>query len=115
MSFKSWIDYIESADKTSFITANRRRIHYKFPDNVEMIEEYSMDTGICIKRAWKKRRDVLCMDDDNMSNINFNWDIELGEHIHSLQSNDFTLKESNSEVITFYNGFPYLITMFYLL
>lgn len=98
MSYKTWIDYIQKAEKTSFITKNCRRIHYKFPDNVEMIEEYSMDTGICIKRAWKKNREILCMDNDSITNINFNWDIELGEHIHSLKSTDFALKESNTEV-----------------
>lgn len=98
MSYKAWIDLISSAEKTSFVTANRRRIHYKFPDTAEMIEEYSMETGVCVKRAWKKKRDVLCMESDDVSSINFNWDIELGEHIQALPSDDFLVKESNTEV-----------------
>lgn len=99
MSFQSWIDYIKNAEKTSFISGKLRRVHYKMRDGAEMIEEYSMDTGILVKRAWKKKRDILCTDSaDDMNNAHYNWDIELGEKIQPLKSSEFFVKESTSEV-----------------
>lgn len=99
MSFGPWIDYIRNAEKASFISGKLRRIHYKMTDGAEMVEEYSMDTGILVKRAWKKKRDILCTDaTENMNSADFNWDIELGEKIQPLKNSEFLVKESTSEV-----------------
>lgn len=99
MSFGPWIEYIRNAEKTSFISGRLRRIHYKMTDGAEMVEEYSMDTGILLKRAWKKRRDILCTSaPEDVNSANFNWDIELGERIQPLKNTEFLVKESSSEV-----------------
>lgn len=99
MSFGPWIDYIRNAEKTSFISGKLRRIHYKMTDGAEMIEEYSMDTGILVKRGWKKKLDVLCTASaDDMNSAHYNWDIELGEKIQPLKNSEFLVKESISEV-----------------
>lgn len=99
MSFGAWIEYIKNAEKTSFISGKLRRIHYNMKDGAEMIEEYSMDTGILVKRAWKKKRDVLCTESaDDMNSTHFNWDIELGEKIQPMKNTEFLVKESIAEV-----------------
>lgn len=99
MSFGQWIDYIRNAEKTSFISGKLRRIHYKMTDGAEMIEEYSMDTGILVKRGWKKKLDILCTASaDDMNSAHYNWDIELGETIQPLKNSEFLVKESVSEV-----------------
>lgn len=102
MSFQSWIDYIKNAKKVSFISGKLRRIHYTMQDGAEMVEEYSMDTGVLVKRAWKKKRDILCTASaDDPNSIHYNWDVELGEQIQPLKSSEFLVKESTSEVMIY--------------
>lgn len=99
MSVGQWIEYIKNAEKTSFISGKLRRIHYKMTDGAEMLEEYSMDTGILVKRGWKKKCDILCTElADDINSTQYNWDIELGEKIQPLKSSEFLVKESMSEV-----------------
>lgn len=68
-----------------------------------MIEEYSMDTGVIVRRAWKKKQDVLCTQPmtDDLNKTLFNWDVELGElpsTTSKTNDNDFMVKESNTAV-----------------
>ncbi|KFB43970.1 AGAP012517-PA-like protein [Anopheles sinensis] len=56
MSYVSWIALIKSAEKTSAVQGNTRKVHYRFLDGREMVEEYSMDTGVILRRAWKTNR-----------------------------------------------------------
>lgn len=100
MSFEPWLNYLRNAEKTSFITGKIRKVHYKFSDGAEMLEEYSMETGVLMRRAWKKKQDVLCMQraNDNLNKTLFNWDIELGELAPVTQTDDFMVKESNTAV-----------------
>lgn len=100
MSFEPWLNYIKNAEKSSFITGKIRKVHYKFSDGAEMLEEYNMDTGVLMRRGWKKKNDVLCMQPagEDMNKTFFNWDIELGEVISTKQSDDFVVKESSTTV-----------------
>lgn len=100
MSFGPWLNYIKNAEKSSFITGKIRKVHYKCNDGAEMLEEYNMDTGVLMRRGWKKKNDVLCLQPagDDMNKILFNWDIELGEVISTKQSEDFVVKESSAAV-----------------
>lgn len=100
MSYENWLNYIRNAEKSSFITGKIRKVHYKMTDGAEMLEEYSMDTGILMRRAWKKKKDVLCFQptDHDLGSTMFNWEIELGEPIPITKSNDFMVKESNTAV-----------------
>lgn len=95
MSYRNWIDYIQSAEKSSMICNKVRKIHYKFPDGPEMIEEYSMDTGRAIKRLWKKKPSSLDLSGSNI----LEWNIELGDVGRSLSGDgNFLVKESVTEV-----------------
>lgn len=90
MSFANWLDKIRNAEKTSNINGRSRRISYKFVDGQEMVEEYSMDTGVVQRRAWKREKTLGGEPD---------WEIEMGDTIRSLNSQDkFVVRESVTEV-----------------
>lgn len=105
MSYENWINYLRSAEKHSMISGHCRKIHYKFPNGQQMAEEYSMETGIVQRRAWRKCKQLMGEPE---------WEIELGETPRQINqglgggdadnssiTNDFTLLESNtSPVIT---------------
>lgn len=93
MSYSTWLNNIKNAEKTSVIKANLRKIHYKFSNGNEMAEEYSMDTGIVLRRAWKMASTLRGESE---------WTIELGDIVRPLNNNDnFLVKESLTEVILF--------------
>ncbi|XP_067642617.1 protein DPCD [Eurosta solidaginis] len=101
MSYENWLNYLRSAEKHSMISGRCRKVFYKFPDGKQMAEEYSMETGIVQKRAWRKCKQLMGEPE---------WEIELGETPrqinqgaggggdadNSTMTNDFTLLESNS-------------------
>ncbi|XP_014102951.1 protein DPCD [Bactrocera oleae] len=106
MSYENWLNYLRSAEKHSMISGHCRKIYYKFPDGKQMAEEYSMETGIVQRRAWRKCKQLMGEPE---------WEIELGETPRQINqglggggdadnssvNNDFTLLESNtSPVIT---------------
>lgn len=88
MSFAVWLDLIKKAEKSSVISGRSRKIHYKFPNGSQMAEEYSMDTGVCIRRGFKIEKTLKNTD---------NWEMEVGESPAGLSDDTFMLKESNTE------------------
>ncbi|KAL5293260.1 DPCD family protein [Megaselia abdita] len=92
MSYENWINLIKSAEKASFLSGKNRKIHYKFPNSDEMAEEYSMETGVIQRRAWKKRKQLMG---------DASWELELGEPIPDQdprnQTGEELIKESNSQ------------------
>lgn len=103
MSFERWINYIQNADKSSIISGKVRKVHYRFNDGAEMVEEYSMDTGIIIRRAWKKKQNIdVHAGFDDLNDPLLDWDIEIGNtsvHLPEKADNsNFLVKESNTTV-----------------
>lgn len=91
MSFTKWINKIKSAKKTSVIVGTVRKIHYTFPDHNEMVEEYSMETGVVLRRAWKFNNELTLGPG--------NWITELGDMLpRNLNDENFLVKESLTEV-----------------
>ncbi|XP_040151013.1 protein DPCD [Anopheles arabiensis] len=89
MSYEDWLNLVKSADKSSVIQGNVRKVHYRFPDGREMAEEYSTDTGVVLRRAWKNKSTLLHKED---------WVLELGESIPAgLKENEEMLKECCTE------------------
>ncbi|KAL9704230.1 hypothetical protein quinque_007748 [Culex quinquefasciatus] len=95
MSYVAWLSRIRGADKSSAIQGTVRKVHYNFPDGAEMLEEYSIETGVVLRRAWKNRSDLLRKDD---------WMVELGDPIPQGLKNGggaadggFLVKESSTE------------------
>ena len=87
MSFANWLKLIRDAKKTSMITGKIRKIHYTFPNGKEMVEEYSMETGVVQRRCWKLSKEL--MGDPK-------WEIELGEELN-IPGKDpsFSVREDN--------------------
>lgn len=89
MSYVAWLAKIRSADKSSAIQGTIRKVRYNFGDGSEMVEEYSTETGIVLRRAWKMPSDLIQKD---------NWEIELGDPIPKmLKSDAFMLQEAPTE------------------
>lgn len=92
MSYVDWLTKVRSADKSSAIQSKIRKVHYNFPDGSEMIEEYSIETGVILRRAWKLRSDLIRKDD---------WQVELGDPIPNAltKPNSILLCEASTEPI----------------
>lgn len=88
MSYEIWLRRLQLAEKKSLIQRNVRKIAYKFQDGEEMCEEYSMDTGIILRRMWKQKKELIG---------EATWKTELGDTPRSL-SEPFEVKESATEV-----------------
>uniref|UniRef100_A0A182PUS0 Protein DPCD n=1 Tax=Anopheles epiroticus TaxID=199890 RepID=A0A182PUS0_9DIPT len=89
MSYENWLNLINSADKSSIIQGTVRKVHYRFPDGREMVEEYNIETGVVVRRAWKNTSALLQKED---------WTIELGDSIpEGLKTNEIMMKECSSE------------------
>lgn len=93
MSYEEWLNRIKLAEKTSVIQGKVRKVHYKFPNGKEMSEEYSMETGVVQRRAWKRQRSLT------IGGAEPEWIIELGDVVRQLNPTDFVVKESIAEVI----------------
>lgn len=105
MEYKNWMNYIQNANKSSIIAEKIRKVYYKFNDGKEMCEEYSMETGILLRRAWKKKPNILGDSD---------WDVELGETMPNRHDDiDNIIKETNTEVLNTYDHFYYYYNQYY--
>lgn len=48
-----WYKSLLNAEKTCLKEDKIKKIHYKFDDGREMVEEYNVDTQVLLRRAWK--------------------------------------------------------------
>lgn len=49
----AWFRSIVDAEKSCLKEDKIKKIHYKFDDDKEMVEEYNVDTQVLLRRAWK--------------------------------------------------------------
>ncbi|KAH8378599.1 hypothetical protein KR009_000195 [Drosophila setifemur] len=94
MSYQTWLNYLQSAEKNSMISGRLRKVLYKFPDGQQMAEEYNMDTGVVQRRAWRKCKQLMGEPE---------WDTELGEEPRQLnwsQGNKANGAGGDAEVLT---------------
>ncbi|KAG8244065.1 hypothetical protein J6590_094011 [Homalodisca vitripennis] len=83
-----WLSRIKNAEKTSIIQEGKRKFHYKFPDTEEMVEEYSLDTGVLLRRAWKRKSKIRGAGD---------WEVEIGDPEPQFGAlDDIGIKENSS-------------------
>ncbi|XP_049540100.1 protein DPCD [Anopheles darlingi] len=91
MTFDKWLQSIKKAEKTSSVLGNVRTVYYRFLDGREMFEEYSIETGMVLKRAWKVKSRLIRKEE---------WEIELGDTIcPSLVETEPNLKEAETEPV----------------
>ncbi|XP_050679025.1 protein DPCD [Leptidea sinapis] len=75
-----WYKSLLNADKSCIKEEKIRKIHYKFDDDREMVEEYNTDTKVLLRRAWKVKGKLGC---------DGKWDVEVGDPIpEAVISND---------------------------
>ncbi|XP_035793751.1 protein DPCD-like isoform X1 [Anopheles albimanus] len=91
MNFSTWLQCIDKAKKTTSVLGNIRTVYYRFLDGREMIEEYNIETGIVLKRAWKVKSRLIRKDE---------WEIELGDSKCPIFiENEPILKEAETEPV----------------
>ncbi|PSN50666.1 Protein DPCD [Blattella germanica] len=65
-----WLDLLLNAEKRCIIEDEKRKILYRFPQGEEMAEEYSMQTDVLLRRAWRKKSNLR---GDGQ------WEVEIGD------------------------------------
>lgn len=84
-----WYRSLLDAEKTCMKEDKLKKIHYKFDDGREMVEEYNVDTQVLCRRAWKVKGKL---------GGEGNWEVEVGDQIpEAIPKNDFAF---NSDIIT---------------
>ncbi|XP_023726375.1 protein DPCD isoform X3 [Cryptotermes secundus] len=69
-------------------TSGKQKVHYQFSPAEEMVEEYNWETGVLIRRAWRKK---------NTFGGEGQWDVEIGDpETRFLNLNQVGIKESSS-------------------
>ncbi|GLH01995.1 Protein DPCD [Gryllus bimaculatus] len=85
---QTWLEKIKKSEKIGLIQDGKRKVHYRFREGEEMVEEYSMDTDVLVRRAWRKRGTLGA---DGI------WEVEIGDpEPNSSNFESLGIKESNS-------------------
>lgn len=92
----SWYKSLVDAEKTCLKEQTIKKIHYKFKDGREMVEEYNLDTEVLLRRAWNVRGKTNFKGDGN-------WEVELGDPIPTRNPNveiDSIIEAKNEPIVT---------------
>lgn len=67
-----WYRSLQTAEKSCLKEEKIKKIHYKFDDEREMVEEYNIDTQVLLRRAWKLKGKL---------GVDEKWEVEVGDPI----------------------------------
>lgn len=67
-----WYQSLQAAEKSCLKEDKIKKIHYKFEDEREMVDEYNIDTQVLIRRAWKLKGKLRSDE---------KWEVEVGDPI----------------------------------
>ena len=86
-----WYKSLLNAEKTCLKEDKIKKIHYKFEDGREMVEEYNVDTHVLLRRAWKMKGKL---------GGEGKWSVEVGDPIPDATPNTDVLDiiESKDQV-----------------
>lgn len=73
-----WFHSLLGAEKSCLKADKIKKVHYKFEDGKEMVEEYNADTQVLLRRAWKTKSKL---------GGEGKWEVEIGDPIPDLSSN----------------------------
>ncbi|KAM3964946.1 protein DPCD [Aphomia sociella] len=73
-----WYKSLLGAEKSCLKEDKIKKIHYKFEDAKEMVEEYNLDTQVLLRRAWKVKGKL---------GGEGKWDVEIGDPIPDATPN----------------------------
>ncbi|KAJ0183197.1 hypothetical protein K1T71_001173 [Dendrolimus kikuchii] len=68
-----WYRSLLAAEKSCLKEDKTKKVHYKFDDDSEMVEEYNVDTQVLLRRAWRVK---------NKIGGEAKWNVEVGDPIH---------------------------------
>ncbi|XP_074614532.1 protein DPCD-like isoform X3 [Acropora palmata] len=85
-----WLETLRKARKTSLVQDGRRKVHYTFPDDVEMVEEYETRSSELLVRKWKKKSGLGKAG---------KWEFEIGEDIRPVNLDLENITESRGNPI----------------
>lgn len=92
-----WYRSLVDAEKTCLKEDKLKKIHYKFDDGREMVEEYNVDTQVMCRRAWKVTGKL---------GGEGKWDVEVGDSIpDATPNNDVDIMEANDQVTSLFHAF----------
>lgn len=85
-----WLETLRNARMTSLVQDGRRKVHYTFKDEVEMVEEYDSTSGALLVRKWKKKTGL---------GKEAKWDFEVGEDMRQVNLDLENITESRGNPI----------------
>ncbi|CAH0720113.1 unnamed protein product, partial [Brenthis ino] len=87
-----WYKSLLNAEKTCLKEDKIKKVHYKFEDGKEMVEEYNVDTNVLLRRAWKMKGKL---------GGEGKWSVEIGDPIPDATPNNDVIDiiESKDEPI----------------
>ncbi|CAF0885037.1 unnamed protein product [Adineta steineri] len=87
-----WIEKLKSAKKAGLLQNDRKKVHYTFDDQTEMVEEYDAKTNLLLIRKWRQKPSsglkTLASSDI--------WTFEIGQSYETKPLGDNTLGMSES-------------------
>lgn len=95
-----WYRSLLDAEKSCIKEDKLKKIHYKFQDDKEMVEEYNVDTQVLLRRAWKVKGKI---------GGEGKWEVEIGDPIPDatpyIDGAGADIMESKDQVCFFRNSF----------
>ncbi|XP_078358798.1 protein DPCD-like [Oculina patagonica] len=85
-----WLETLRNARKTSLVQDGRRKVHYTFPNETEMVEEYDVSSGELSVRKWKTKSGV---------GRESKWEYEIGEDLRPVNLDVENISESRGNPI----------------
>ncbi|XP_013191145.2 protein DPCD isoform X2 [Amyelois transitella] len=83
-----WYKSLMGAEKSCLKEDKIKKVHYKFEDGREMVEEYNTDTEVLLRRAWKVKGKL---------GGEGKWEVEVGDPIPDATPNTETAEIIESQ------------------
>lgn len=108
-----WYRSLLDAEKSCLKEDKLKKIHYKFQDDKEMVEEYNVDTQVLLRRAWKVKGKL---------GGEGKWDVEIGDpipdatpHIEGIGADFMESKDQVSMTISIHKIIPLHLHLYILI
>lgn len=86
----SFLEMLRTARKTCMVQDGRKKVHFTFPDETELVEEYDSRTGVLIVRKWRRKTTLGGA---------ASWDFEVGEDVLPAAVKPDEMRESSQNPI----------------
>ncbi|CAF3789240.1 unnamed protein product [Rotaria magnacalcarata] len=87
-----WIEKLKTAKKAGLLQNDRKKIHYTFDDQTEMVEEYDATTNVLLIRKWRQKSSTGL----KTLTTSDSWIFEVGQNYETRPTIDNTLGMTES-------------------